>query len=211
MLTRDDVRIDSPCGLDFSKMTRAQATKRFCGDCRKHVHDLTRLTPGEIRELLDAPATEGLCVRYVADERGRLVTLPDVPTSTLTRAKRVVLAAAALAAPLSLTACMGARAPMREERTAASIAAPRPAEVFVATKGATRLRVVNTPGMLVDENAAPPPPGQTPEPHAFLSGSCGGDPLGCSEAQQLLASATSTSDFLERLRSAGYDVHSGHR
>jgi hypothetical protein len=206
MLTRDDVQIDSPCGLDFSKMTRAEATKRFCGDCRKHVHDLTRLTPGEIRELLATPATEGLCVRYVADERGRLVTLPDVPTSALTRAKRIVLAAAALAAPLSLTACMGARAPMRNELPTASLEAPRPGDAFVAIKGATMVRVTNTPGMLVDETAAPPPPGQTPDPHPFLSGSCGGDPRGCSEARELLESATSTADFLERLRDAGYNV-----
>ena len=109
--------IEAPCGVSWSAMSEREATRRFCGACQKHVHDLSRMTESEARDLLASPTTEGHCVRYFADERGQLVFLPDVPVSRLTRARRAALAAVALAAPLSLTACMGAapaRAPFAE-------------------------------------------------------------------------------------------------
>ena len=116
MLTTNEVKIETPCGMAWSAMTQREATRRFCGECKKHVNDLSLMTEGEARELLASPSTEGLCVRYFADERGQLVFLPDVPVSSLTRMKRAALAAVTLAAPLSLAACMGA-APAPEPRT----------------------------------------------------------------------------------------------
>lgn len=108
-------------------MTRREATRRFCGDCKKHVNDLSMMTETEARELLASPTTEGLCIRYLADEKGQLAFLPDVPVSGLTRLKRAALAAATLAAPLSLAACMGA-APQPEPRfeTMGAVAIPQP-------------------------------------------------------------------------------------
>ena len=102
------------------------ATKRFCGECKKHVHDLSRMTKGEARALLEGKATEGLCIRYLYDAHGDVVFADDrrlVPASALTRAKRFVTAAAALALPMSLNACMGAYAGPRPAPTAAEAAA----------------------------------------------------------------------------------------
>ena len=201
-------------------MTRAEATKRFCGECRKHVHDLGSMTESEARALL---ATAGdLCVRYVADERGRLVFLPDVPSGMLSPRRRAAMAASLMAASMSLTACMGARrneppqspeasnaAPPRLEMTKAGtwMAEPRRYEI---TKGETRLSITDEPGVLVDTNAAPPLPGQAPPQHPFLSGACGGgDALGCARARELLDQSSSTDEFVSKLSADGFVVVEG--
>lgn len=133
-LTVNEVRIATPCGLDWSKMTRREANKRFCGECKKHVHDLSAMGADEARALLEGPSTEGLCVRYLADERGNIAFRPDVPT---TRLKRAGLAAAAVAMPLTLTACMGSyspppQVPAEAMPTATAPVAPPPSSATAA-------------------------------------------------------------------------------
>lgn len=108
---KDSLPIAKPCHVDFDAMTRGDKS-RFCGACKKHVHELTKLTESEARALLAAPSAEGLCVRYVHDDLGHVVFRDSfrdrpIPASTLVRAKRV-LQTALVALPLSLTACMGA-------------------------------------------------------------------------------------------------------
>lgn len=67
---RKDVPIHTPCGADFSKMTRVDARARLCEDCQEIVHDLTGRSDAEIRELLSGgPA----CVRYVYDATGKIL------------------------------------------------------------------------------------------------------------------------------------------
>ena len=108
---KDSLPIAKPCHVDFDAMTRGDKS-RFCGACKKHVHELTKLTESEARALLAAPSAEGLCVRYVHDDLGHVVFRDSfrdrpIPASSLVRAKRV-LQTALVALPLSLTACMGA-------------------------------------------------------------------------------------------------------
>lgn len=107
---KDSLPIAKPCHVDFDAMTRGDKS-RFCGACKKQVHELTKLTESEARTLLAAPSAEGLCVRYVHDDLGHVVFRDSfrdrpIPASTLVRAKRV-LQTALVALPLSLTACMG--------------------------------------------------------------------------------------------------------
>lgn len=132
-MNRSDLPIASPCGADWDAMI-ADGPKRFCGDCKKHVHDLSRLTEIDARRLLASPATEGLCVRYLYDEAGRVRFAPEeaaepalVAPSRLARMKRYVVAATALALPMSLTACMGAYQPPPQQALPAAPAAT-PAE-----------------------------------------------------------------------------------
>lgn len=205
MLSRNDVAIESPCGLDFSSMTRREASKRFCGSCATYVHDLSSMTEDEARALLAAKASENLCVRYLADDSGQIAFKPDVPSSALTRFARSLMAAAVMTAPVTLTACMGA---MEPKRPVASPQAVQPGARILAERGATRLQLINHPGTLIDENAPPPAPDAPLAPHAFVSGSCGGDALGCAEARGLLEQAISTEDFIDRLRTAGFNVRS---
>ncbi len=108
---KDSLPIAKPCHVDFDAMTRGDKS-RFCGACKKHVHELTKLTESEARALLAAPSAEGLCVRYVHDDLGHVVFRDSfrdrpIPAISLVRAKRV-LQTALVALPLSLTACMGA-------------------------------------------------------------------------------------------------------
>jgi hypothetical protein len=72
--------------------------------------------------------------------------------------------------------------------------------------GTLVLTLSSTPGVLIDGNAPPPPPGQPPARHPFLSGACSGDAPSCSQAGELLRASSSLDDFLNRLRANGFDV-----
>jgi hypothetical protein len=110
-MNRTELPIAAPCTQDWTTMTLAERG-RFCGQCRKVVHELARLTEGEARALLASPSTDGLCVRYVHDATGEIVFRPDVvPVSRLARVRRVAALAVAASLPLALAGCMGAAAP----------------------------------------------------------------------------------------------------
>jgi len=113
---RRDIPIASPCTADWTTMKPSDKS-RFCGECKKFVHDLSQMTSDEARALLRAPATEGLCIRYLYDQYGNVVFRPEpaasklVSAGALNRLKRFAAAATAVAMPLTLTACMGAPPP----------------------------------------------------------------------------------------------------
>lgn len=135
-MNRDALPIASPCHADFAAMTPVEGLRqkgRFCGDCKKVVHDLSKMTAREARALLAAPKTEGLCVRYLYDQAGEIVfqrELGIVPASELSRFARLARGAkiaAVVALPLSLTACMGAAnapQPMQPEPMMGEVAEP---------------------------------------------------------------------------------------
>lgn len=229
VLTRDDLPIETPCGVDFSKMTRKEATKRFCGDCKKHVHDLASMTEGEACAVLSSASTEGLCIRYVADGSGQLLFLPDVPVESLTARRRARMAASVMAAAVSFAGC-GATA---EEPVATAgypvqeplITQPRftppvvmmgylppPPQVvspdftprsFGANRGMAMLMITDLPGNLIDRTV---PAEQATVAHPFLNGTCMGEPAGCAEARALLAQSRNTDEFLAKLAGAGFSV-----
>ena len=114
---KTDLPIAAPCHAEWNAMKRGDKS-RFCGECKKTVHDLTKLTRHEAKALLASlewsGGDEGLCVRYLHDELGHVAfvdTFRDrsVPPSALLRkVAKVAVATALLAVPMSLTACMGA-------------------------------------------------------------------------------------------------------
>ena len=110
-MRREELTIETPCAKDWTGMKPADAKKRFCDECKMHVHDLASLSKREAKTLLSGDATEGLCIRYLYDQHGEVVFRDDprlVRPNALVRAKRFVVGAAAVALPLTLTACMGA-------------------------------------------------------------------------------------------------------
>jgi hypothetical protein len=109
-MNKNEIPIASPCGQDWRSMKPGQKG-RYCDACKKTVHDLSAMTRREARALLAAPPTEGLCVRYLYDAHGDIAFRDTVPAGSLVRAKRALAAAAALALPMSLAACMGAAVP----------------------------------------------------------------------------------------------------
>jgi hypothetical protein len=161
MLTTNDVRIETPCGVDWSRMTRREANKRFCGACRKHVHDLSSMSEDEARALLTAPATEGLCVRYLADDRGRIAFRPDVPTSRLESRS---LLAAALTMPLTLTACMGAAQPPMPVPRLVTEPSPLPAPTAEPTPAPSATVATPDPAARAPAPTASAPAPEPPSP-----------------------------------------------
>jgi hypothetical protein len=108
-MNKGDVRFSNPCSVDWRTMTPADGG-RFCGDCKKVVRDLSKLTEVEARTVLAKSRNEDLCVRFAFDAHGKILFkdmqgVGLLPPSLLSRAKRAAVAAAAIAAPLATQAC----------------------------------------------------------------------------------------------------------
>lgn len=104
------LRVRVPCSEDWSAMEE-DGRGRFCNLCNMHVHDVSRMTEHEARELL-AARTSRVCVRFLSDAEGNVlygapepgfVPLANVRASSR---RRVALGAGLVAAGLSgLMAC----------------------------------------------------------------------------------------------------------
>jgi hypothetical protein len=95
----DKIPLPTPCTLDWRKMTPADGG-RFCGDCKKVVRDLSKMSEEEARALLRTPRREDLCIRFLTDRYGKVVFEKSlVPVSRLTRIAAVV------ALPFATQAC----------------------------------------------------------------------------------------------------------
>ena len=62
-MKKTELPIASPCNADWSTMDPRDKA-RFCGECKKLVHDLSSLRETDAKRLL-ASRGEGLCVRYL--------------------------------------------------------------------------------------------------------------------------------------------------
>src|SRR5262245_9398439 len=71
------VSIQTPCSLSWEGLA-GDAQKRFCGQCSRHVHNLSALRADEAEELL-AQSSGRLCVTYLPGPDGRPLTLPEAP------------------------------------------------------------------------------------------------------------------------------------
>jgi hypothetical protein len=117
-MNRDDARIARPCGADWNAMS-PRGTARFCSACDKLVHDLSSMSEREARTLLQGRSTEGLCIRYLHDERGEIwfggsaAGAGLVPATRLARRGAAMAAAAALVLTPVLTEACGGAAPDR--------------------------------------------------------------------------------------------------
>ena len=66
------VRIASPCAADWDKM-QGDARKRFCGECKMNVYNLSAMTKSEAETLLIN--SEGrLCARFYRRADGTILT-----------------------------------------------------------------------------------------------------------------------------------------
>lgn len=88
------LRIASPCSADWGAMS-GDARKRFCQDCKLHVHDLGAMTRDEAMELLRGAGTGRLCVRFHRRADGKVLTR-DCPVGLRRRLRWAWARAAAL-------------------------------------------------------------------------------------------------------------------
>lgn len=205
MITRSELPIASPCHVDFASMTRKDAMRRFCGDCKKHVHDLTRMTEAEAKELLATREAASLCVRYLADDRGQVVFLPDVPSSQLNPRKRARLATLAAAAVVAAVAPGCSTTPMMMGDIAGppgTAAYEGPQTSWEIARGETRVSILSVRGTFrIDDGAA-----AASIASPVVSGVCQGDAAGCGEVKAMVEGATTPAELVDQLQRAGFVV-----
>ncbi len=69
----DGVEIASPCSADWNSMA-GDDRRRFCAQCKLHVHDLSRMTRDEAEELVRGAANGRVCVRLYRRADGTVLT-----------------------------------------------------------------------------------------------------------------------------------------
>ena len=86
-----NLRVASPCRVDWSAMAPVDGDRvRACGQCKKHVYNLSNMTRAEAEALIGK--TEGeLCIRYFERKDGTIVLADCV----VRRSNRFVAAGAA--------------------------------------------------------------------------------------------------------------------
>jgi hypothetical protein len=101
----DEVSIASPCKASWEAMT-GDARVRYCGECEKHVYNLSAMSREEATILLTEH--EGsLCVRLYRREDGTVLTA-DCPVGRRRKRVKLALYGAAGAGALSVAAMMAA-------------------------------------------------------------------------------------------------------
>ena len=89
----DNIHIASPCSADWNQMF-GDGRKRFCGDCKLNVYNLSDMTRGEAENFLIA--SEGrTCVKFYRRQDGSVLT-KDCPVGWQAIKKRVSKVATAI-------------------------------------------------------------------------------------------------------------------
>ena len=111
----DNLKIASPCSMDWNSMA-GDERKRFCGDCKLNVYNLSSMTRYDAEHLLRL--SEGrLCVRYFQRPDGTILT-QDCPVGWAKVKQRVsVFAAAAFSLLISLLGGMFLISSLRSRNT----------------------------------------------------------------------------------------------
>lgn len=90
----DNVSVASPCSQDWNTMI-GNERKRYCGDCKLNVYNLSGMTRGEAENLI-MNAEGRLCVRFYRRADGSVLT-KDCPVGWQAIKRRVSRTAAAFA------------------------------------------------------------------------------------------------------------------
>jgi hypothetical protein len=116
-MTRESLPLIFDCPMDWNAMSGGDQ-RRYCGECRKHVMDLSACgNAAEARRLLEA-AGPSPCIRYTSDSAGRVVF----------RGPRTSLGALALLASISAAAGCESRAASVTTVQAVEMFGPRSVE-----------------------------------------------------------------------------------
>jgi hypothetical protein len=106
-LDRIDVR--KPCSVAWDSMSGDDRT-RFCRECNKQVYDFSRMTRGEIENLI-ARESGQFCARFSRRTDGTIETADSLTGSVASRRRVPLRVSTALSAVLSLCASAFAQSP----------------------------------------------------------------------------------------------------
>ena len=127
-MRREDLPIPIPCTENWDTMT-VEGKRLFCGACKTHVHDLTRMSDEEAQVLVFRRDQEPMCVRYLHDAHGnlvfRMIDTRLVPTSRLALAKRALALGGAAIGVSTIVACASAPPP-GPQMLGGAVACPMP-------------------------------------------------------------------------------------
>jgi hypothetical protein len=91
----DMISVASPCHAEWDDMS-GDDQARFCGQCSKHVYNLSAMTAGEAQDLIEM--NEGkMCVRFYKRADGTMLTA-DCPVGWRAAKQRMILFGGAAAA-----------------------------------------------------------------------------------------------------------------
>lgn len=113
------VQIVSSCPKNWSEMT-GDSTRRFCGHCQLHVHNLSAMRDGERNDFL-RDAGGRTCIAYEVKPNGSMVTPSKWSRLSFYRAGLSAAAALAAVFPMLFSSCasnrrmMGAPLPPPEQ------------------------------------------------------------------------------------------------
>lgn len=121
----NSIEVKSPCNESWDEMFGNDEV-RFCSHCAKDVHNLSAMTRQKAEKLLKS--NKSLCVRYIKNTQGEIVTAPPKFTQ-ITR--RATIAAGVLASSLVLTTMTYAQAapePVQTKRTSTQTSKEKPSK-----------------------------------------------------------------------------------
>ncbi|HTL32601.1 MAG TPA: hypothetical protein VL326_05735 [Kofleriaceae bacterium] len=146
-----NIYVASPCPADWSKMTGDERA-RMCGQCNKHVFNLSQMTRSDAEELI-IEKNGSLCVRYYQRNDGTILLKDCTVAASAARRKQMLgVAAAALLATGTSFAMLTAQRGTPPE--AARIITPPPAPDLEFRIHEEELQKNDPPPIVI----APPPP-----------------------------------------------------
>jgi hypothetical protein len=151
-----NVQIASPCSARWDEM-KGDDRMRFCGDCKKHVHDLSKLTREEVDVFLHTHS-EGACVRLYQRTDGTLITA-DCPVGLRRRRARALLVGTLSVGAAALFAFTALGSVLANRALDAGETPPRTVLVPLAT-ATPRVPMVSTAVATPDTNAPPARPAE---------------------------------------------------
>ena len=110
-ISLDVIQIKQPCSADWDAMP-GDAARRYCGDCRLHVHDLSAMRRRDAERLIAEAGRQRVCALVRRDDDGRVLTREGVRRQRRRAARArlaTVLGLAALTVASGFAAAMGAR------------------------------------------------------------------------------------------------------
>ena len=101
----DGISIASPCSADWNQM-QGDECRRFCAQCKLHVHNLSAMSRRDANELLQRSRQGRVCVRFFRRADGTVLTR-DCPVGLRRKLRRAWARAAAMWLALwgSVAAC----------------------------------------------------------------------------------------------------------
>lgn len=146
-----DIQIPEPCPADWNTMQPGSGVSRHCESCNRAVHDLSRLTPREVRRLV-GQTNGSFCARVTHHADGTLLLRDPVSPS------QPIAAGLLLAAALASGAATSAAAQAHTSAATIHAAASSPADPIAQTATVGKVEVPDHPPTVLGGMILPPKP-----------------------------------------------------